>query len=185
MINRKIFFDEIRPLFGTLKTLQVSGLTAYLDFYENNTDLMPINQFAYVLATVFHETGQKMKPVVEIGKGIGKSYGVKDKVTGQIYYGRGGVQITWKDNYKRIGDLLHIDLVNNPDLALVESNSVKIAMFGMAFGWFTGRKLDHYITPIKCDYVGARVIINGTDRAVLIAGYADKFLWALEKAKTD
>lgn len=182
MINRKIFFDEIRPLFGTLKTSQVYGLISYLDFYEDNLELMKLNQFAYVLGTVFHETGGKMKPVIEIGKGIGKAYGVKDKVTGQIYYGRGGVQITWKDNYQRIGKLINVDLVNNPDLALVESNSVKIAMFGMSFGWFTGRKLDHYITPVKCDYIGARAIINGTDRAVLIAGYTDKFLEALEKA---
>lgn len=172
-------------MFGKLNTLQVSGLTAYLNFYEDNLELMPMNQFAYVLGTVFHETGKKIRPVIEIGKGIGKPYGVKDKVTGQIYYGRGGVQITWKDNYQRIGKLINVDLVNNPDLALVESNSVKIAMFGMAFGWFTGRKLDHYITPLKCDYVGARAIINGTDRAVLIAGYADKFLESLEKAKTD
>jgi hypothetical protein len=182
MINRKIFFDEVRPLFVKLKTSQVAGLTAYLNFYEDNLELMPINQFAYVLATVFHETGQKMKPVIEIGKGIGKDYGAKDKTTGQVYYGRGGVQITWKDNYQRIGKLLNIDLLNNPDLALVETNSVKIAMFGMSFGWFTGRKLDHYITPLKADYVEARRIINGTDRAVLIAGYADKFLKALEMA---
>lgn len=183
MINKIIFFKEIKPLFGSFKVQQISGCDDYLDYYDENSDLMTNAQFAYVLATVFHETGAKMKPVIEVGKGIGKPYG--KLINGKAYYGRGGVQITWIDNYRRVGVSINQDLVNNPDLALVPSVSVEIAMKGMVLGWFTGKKLSDYITDTKTDFINARRIMNGTDRAVLIAGYADKFLKALKKAKAD
>lgn len=49
----------------------------------------------------------------------------------------------------------------------------------MIEGWFTGRKLDHYFLDSKIDYVNARRIINGFDRAKDIAKYADYFEKAL------
>jgi hypothetical protein len=52
----------------------------------------------------------------------------------------------------------------------------------MVLGLFTGKKLSDYIGPGKCDYVAARRIINGTDRARLIAGYARSFQDALKQA---
>ena len=182
-INRDIFYKEIRPLFGTLKTGQITGVNSYLDYYDDNQDLMSIPQFAYVLSTVFHETGTKMQPVIETGKGIGKEYG--KLINGRAYYGRGGVQLTWISNYRNVGVAIHQDLVSNPELALVPSISVEIAMKGMALGWFTTRKLSDFITDERVDFVNARRIINGMDRAVLIGGYAMKFLGALLKAKTD
>jgi predicted chitinase len=30
------------------------------------------------------------------------------------YYGRGLVQLTWRNNYKKMGDLLGLDLVHHP-----------------------------------------------------------------------
>ena len=45
----------------------------------------------------------------------------------------------------------------------------------MKLGTFTGKKLDDYVTLSKSDFVSARRIINGTDRADLIAGYAEQF----------
>ena len=181
MINRDIFYREIRPLFGTLKTGQVMGMNVKLDYYDDNQDLMSIPQFAYVLGTNFHETKQKMQPVREDGRGIGKPYG--RMIKGRAYYGRGDVQLTHDYNYKKVGVSINQDLVNNPDLALVPSISVEIAMKGMVLGWFTTKKLSDFITEEKVDFVNARRIINGMDRAVLIAGYATKFLNALDKAK--
>jgi hypothetical protein len=52
---------------------------------------------------------------------------------------------------------------------------------GMKEGWFTDRKLSDYITLYKSDFRNARKIVNGMDKADLIAGYAveyDKLLRA-------
>nr|AIA94647.1 CAZy families GH19 protein [uncultured phage] len=56
------------------------------------------------------------------------------------------------------------------------ANAVKIMFRGMAEGWFTGKKLNDYLTPGKpLDWVNARRIINSTDKAATIAGYAKSF----------
>jgi hypothetical protein len=49
----------------------------------------------------------------------------------------------------------------------------------MVTGKFTGKKLSDYISGSSVDYIGARRIINGTDRASLVAGYARSFQHAL------
>ena len=42
----------------------------------------------------------------------------------------------------------------------------------MREGWFTGKRLSDYISNEDIDYLGARAIINGSDRATQIADYA-------------
>jgi putative chitinase len=66
------------------------------------------------------------------------------------------------------------DLVNHPELALDPKIAYRIMSDGMRHGSFTGKKLSDYIHGTTADYYGARRIINGTDRAELIAGYASK-----------
>lgn len=46
---------------------------------------------------------------------------------------------------------------------------------GMRHGSFTGASLAHYTHEGILDYVNARRIINGTDQAATIAGYAQRF----------
>lgn len=47
---------------------------------------------------------------------------------------------------------------------------------------FTGVGLPRYIRGSRCDYVNARRIVNGTDRASLIAGYAKEFEQILHRS---
>lgn len=54
-----------------------------------------------------------------------------------------------------------------------------ILIEGMRLGRFTGRKLDDYFAAGKTDRIGARRIINGRDRAELVAGYGRTFHAAL------
>lgn len=183
-MNRQKFFDTIRPMFGgKLTTPQVEGMEAILN--ENEVRKLPVPQLAYILATTFHETAKTMQAIEEYGKGKGRPYGKKLKMNGkpyttpdQIYFGRGFVQLTWYENYEKMGKLLGIDLLNNPALALKTDIATRIIFEGMIRGTFTGKKLDDYLKGKK-DYAGARKIINGTDKKDLIAGYAVKFESAL------
>src|SRR5215467_14986249 len=150
MIQRKYFYDSVRgSLFGgSLTQEQVDGMTILLSRgEEEGTD---DRHLAYILATTFHETAQTMAPIAEYGKGKGKPYGVPDAQTGQTYYGRGYVQLTWKDNYatqdKKLG--LGGALVKNADLALDPSIALKVIFGGMYDGDFTGVGLPKYITCV-------------------------------------
>lgn len=178
-IDKPYFFDTVRmSLFGgRLSQKQVVGMEAIID----KADLSN-KQLAYVMATVCHETAKTFEPIEEYGKGRGKRYGRKEKMSGakyttpdKIYFGRGFVQLTWFENYEKFQKLLGIPLLANPDLALDLNNSVDILLLGMERGLFTGRKLSDYINLSKKDYRNARRIVNGLDRADLIAGYAVKF----------
>ena len=185
MINRSQFFAAIRPLFKRLSQSQVDGLNFLLDAFEQDGGLS-VQEMAYMLATAYHETAATMLPIEEYGKGRGRKYGQNIDIDGSrykglphIYYGRGYVQLTWLTNYKRAGDKICVDLVNHPELALNPTYAAQIMIAGMREGWFTGKKLSDYIST-KADYVGARRIINGTDKAQLIAGYAKQFESALK-----
>jgi putative chitinase len=196
-INRALLFDKVRkPLFsGILKAKQVQGIEAILNEWERQ-QLTDRRMLAYMLATAFHETAETMQPIKEFSRGKGLDYGKKLKMGGgpnkriaytipnQIYYGRGLVQLTWYENYKLMGRLLGIDLLNNPDLALQMDVSVQIMFEGMmqaasSFGDFTGRCLEQYFTKKTCDWVNARKIINGLDCAEKIANHAMIFNSAL------
>ena len=185
-IDRGIFFIQIRSLFGRMSQSQVEGLNSLLDAVGGCL----INEAAYMLATAYHETAHTMQPIEEYGKGRGRDYGKRLKMSRKpysdtlpLYYGRGYVQLTWYENYDKAGRLLGIDLLNKPELALDAAIAAKIMREGMIEGWFTGKKLNDYVGLRTADYVGARRIINGTDKANLIAGYAVAFELALRKAK--
>lgn len=187
MPDTKEFYAEIRPLFGGhLKQNQVDGIQAILKATADS-GITDDRKTAYILATVFHETAKTMQPINEFGKGAGHDYGKKLKMGGgpgkripyttpdELYYGRGYVQLTWYENYESMGKLLHIDLLDNPDLALQPAIAAAIMIKGMTKGSFTGVGLDRYFTDQRTDWVNARKIINGLDQAQTIAGYAKTF----------
>ncbi len=151
------------------------------------TDLRMIS---YILATTYWETGAYgqryiYEPIPEQGKGRDKPYGVPHKKTGKVYYGRGFVQLTWFDNYERFTKILYrlgfeVDLISNPDLALKPEIATLIMVIGMRDGKFTGADLDDYFDPIKSDWFNARKIINGKDRAVIIADIAKEIYYIIK-----
>lgn len=178
--ERAKFYDSVRTsLFdGTLSQSQVDGMEFLFAEYESRPGFQA-RWFAYLLATAFHETAQTMQPIEEYGKGHGRPYGKKDPLTGEAYYGRGYVQLTWKANYEKMGRKLKVGLVNSPDLALDHKIAAQIIFTGMMDGDFTGVGLSTFFSRTRTDWVGARRIINGTDRAQLIAGYGKLFHAAL------
>ena len=176
------FFTHIKPLFSNKFTQkQVDGINHILSAIVN-AGITDLRYIAYILATVFHETANTMQPIKEYGRGKGYDYGKKLKMSRKpyvspdvIFYGRGLVQLTWFENYASMGKLLKIDLLNNPDLALYPDISAQIMIKGMTKGFFTGKALSNYFNEKVSDWVNARKIINGLDKAVQIADYAKIF----------
>lgn len=171
MIDKKTFYQKIRDvkLFDSLTHLQVQCLDILIDEWDK-TNIEDLRQFAYLLGTIYHETGFKMIPVTENGS--------ENYLKSKPYYpfiGRGFVQITWKRNYEAFGKILGINLINNPDNALDPFISANIAVIGMTKGKFTGVSLSKYFNSVKEDWLNARRIINGLDKAEVIANYAKRF----------
>lgn len=193
MKNPKIFYDTIKPKLypAGMDQHQVDGMNFLITGMAQH-QISDLRWAAYMLATVYHECSKTMQPVHEGGKGEGHNYGKMIKHSGvpyvlplEIYYGRGFVQLTWYENYQLMGRLLHLDLLNNPELAMVPEHALAIMIEGMtkgssSFGDFTGVCLEMFFTPTKTDWIGARKIINGTDKAELIAGYAQVFYKGLQ-----
>lgn len=200
MLNRTTFFAYARraPFGGRLLQDQVSGMEAILKAWEAS-GLTNLDWLAYMLATAFHETNATMQPIKELGGAayLTKNYDVKGRDPararsmgntepgdGPRYCGRGYVQLTWKVNYQKASKVVGADLVKNPDLAMKPNYAAAIMINGMVNGWFTGKKLADYFGSGECDAVNARRIINGTDKAKLIAGYFEAFKGAVEAADT-
>lgn len=186
MIDRPKFYNCIRKnIFGKLTQAQVDSINAILD----ECLMLDNRQTAYVLGTAYHETAHTMLPIEEYGKGKGRRYGKKVKMSGEpydypdkLYYGRGFVQLTWYENYEMLGKILNIPLLEQPELALDTKIAAKILVKGMKYGLFTGKSLDDYFNMSKEDWINARRIVNGLDKAELVAQYAQKFYYCLENA---
>lgn len=182
MLDRKTFFDRIRPLFGgTISQSQVDGINVMLDEWEARHPDGDLRWLADMLATAKWETAHTMQPIREYGLGAGHPYGVPDPETGQTYYGRGLVQLTWKYNYQSLGAKLGVDLVHQPDLALDSKIATDILFVGMEGGLFSPpHSLPRYFNGEWEDWINARKIINGLDHASQIAGIGRAFLAALQ-----
>lgn len=194
-MNRVVFHAEINKLLfnGRINSAQIAGINFKLDAFDK-AGITDNRWKAYMLATSYHETAKTMQPIEEYGKGKGRPYGQKIMYNGKpyihpdkIYYGRGDVQLTWYENYSLMGKLLNIPLLEQPELALNPEVSARIMIEGMTKGRsnrgdFTGVSLETYFNNHRSDPVQARRIVNGLDKAHLIAGYYYKFLEAIKKA---
>lgn len=203
-LNVEEFFAALRKkdnlLFGTnISQRQVDGLQALLDAgrFESRVHL------AHVLAEVYWETGGGMYPVKETVYRNSKDKNPSDATViarldrawkkGQLvwvkvpywregFFGRGQIQVTHKDNYKKASAIVDIDLVAHPERALELPVSAEIAVEGCKAGIFTGKKLSDFDKPDGYDHANARMIVNGDWKVVgpHIVRYAEKFESALK-----
>lgn len=197
MINRITFQNRLKTnqLYpNPLTQGQLQGFNALIDAWEAFPAFVDIRWLAYIMATVYHEVNKTMQPIAEYGKGKGKPYGNKFKYGGgpgkrvvyttpdKLYYGRGHVQNTWYEIYEKLTNANKFgwDFLNDPDLLLTMKPSVWATFYGMTTGLYTGRKLAHYFDGKKEDPLNARKIINGTDKAELIALYYHRFMECLK-----
>lgn len=133
-------------------------------------------QIAYVLATADHETNHTFKPVEEAYWVRNADAWRRRNLRYYPFYGRGYVQLTWERNYRSYSDLIGIDLAADPTEALRHDISLFVIVQGMKIGGFTGKKLEDYVRPGHVDFVRARRVINGNDRADDIADLARTYV---------
>lgn len=194
VLNLKAFYDGIRhALFkGRISHAQVNGIDGVLEAWEDHGTGL-VRHLSYVLATVHHETGGRMVPVRE---GLAKSdaqarrivrhrkYGKPAGPYAHVYYGRGHVQLTWLENYRRSSIDAGVDLVKNPDAMLDPVISARILVKGMLDGRWNGRgkELEAYLSRSRADYMNARRTVNVTDKWQRIKGLSLAYERALGAA---
>ncbi|MGB1390299.1 MAG: hypothetical protein ACPG61_15585 [Paracoccaceae bacterium] len=205
-MKRAAFYASLRErnsgVFGTrLSEGQVQGMEGILDAFKTHGDGKP-DTLAYALASAYHETGARMVPVREgfantdegarravanlaIKRGPKSAvarYSKPDGPYGHVYYGRGHVQLTWLDNYRRSSADAGTDLVKYPDQMLDPVVSARVLIKGLLDGRWNGqgKGIRYYLD--KGDLKNARRTVNVLDKWAQIAGYHKAFLRAIEAA---
>ena len=202
-IDIDFFIENYVIYFGLITPQKTNSLTRVLlgveKYYNEENKNINVYHLAYMLATIEHETGSTYNPVEEANWLVWKSrqkyfekmydpilgnpenrkkMAIKNGNTtqgdGAKYFGRGYVQITWKNNYKKMQNKFGVPLVKYPSLALENELAIKILIYGSETGYFTGIKLSDHINDLKKDYLNARKVINGLDKAKIIEGHANK-----------
>lgn len=199
IVNPKAFFDAWREGFGPMSPSEVDGVNAIIAEAEALGWSDP-RWLANVLAQVYHETGGQMEPVKETVYSYSTDRDPSDATVkarlekawakGQLpwvktpywrtgWFGRGLIQLTHEDNYRKLGDRIGVDLVGDPDQALVLTTAAQIACIGMAEGLFTNAGLGDHFDANTDDPLNARRIVNGMDRAAVVAAHHEKALRAV------
>jgi predicted chitinase len=152
-----------------------AGVIAAIRWECDKQGLSLPSQKAYAIATTEHETAGSFQPVREGYYLGGKAAAFQRSLTYYPYYGRGFVQLTWKRNYQIYSDILGIDLVSDPDKALNPNVALFVLVHGLKNGTFTGKRLGDFVKEGRTDFVNARRVINGLDRALDIAEIAKRY----------
>ena len=122
--------DELRRIMPNCATAK---RTEYLPFIQQAMQEFAITSYlreAAFLAQLAHESGE-LRYMEELASGAAyegrKDLGNTQPGDGKRYKGRGPIQLTGRANYKKYGDLLGIDLTNNPTVAATKEVGFRIA----------------------------------------------------------
>ncbi|MCP4933340.1 MAG: hypothetical protein GY927_03840 [bacterium] len=208
-VDEKVFFDKVKKIIhrSGMTSIEFQTYKQIINYWNDHPDMEDRRWLAYVMATAYHET--RLRPVREGFKTsdkaarkhvrwmynkriISQPYHLADRETGQVYYGRGYVQLTWAQNYKKMGKAIGMgdQLYRNPDLVLNPDIASQVLFVGMLQGHFRyskkrrprgKQKLKLFFNKTSSNWYGARNIINGDLRknGNRIAGYGKKYNQAI------
>jgi len=182
-VDRDRFFPSarIKVFGGSMSQGQVDGINNILNTWEAISTSNDVRWLANTLGQCMWESARTFQPVREafyLGEPAAEEY--RKRLRYYPYYGRGLIQITWEENYKKFSSIVGVDLVQNPDAALEPHTSAKIAVIGMEYGSFTGQGLANFFSADKDDPLHARTIVNGMDHAFEIEQLHVGFLESLK-----
>lgn len=180
MIDLPKFLAHVTPTAfgGSMTAPQSEGCKTLINAWEKHYAAGGDKRWlAYLLATAKWETGHTMQPVRE-AFWLSEEWR-KNNLRYYPFYGRGYVQTTWEDNYRKFSPLAGVDLVADPDRALDPDIAAVIAIVGMERGMFTGLGLPRYFSATVDDPLNARKIINGLDKAAEVEALYRQFWGAL------
>ena len=202
---RELFLSDFPTRTGiSLSDGMRDALLFLLDRLERDAGFTMLRELAYVLATIQWETGGALQPVRE--RRVSRARAPRDRESQDRYwstgfYGRGYIQITWRENYERAEKRLRGVTIEsntrrltigsgtfttNPDLLLNREVAYLVCSRGMREGWFTARRLGEFIQDGRApDYVGARRVVNGVDNAAEIAEIACRYELLLRAASRE
>ena len=176
---------------GGYTTKFPNSLRKVLEFAADDKNLNSINHLAYLLATAKVESDYSLerwesdyvcgkagvkyvnKPCqsainyycsTQGGKADYCSGKPVDK-NGLPYFGRGLIQITWKDNYKKYGEKIGVNLVDDPEKIFVPENSYNVAV-----AYLTNKKGKSKKSTFdwldEGNLVQARISVNGGTKEI-------------------
>jgi hypothetical protein len=127
------------------------------------------NNLVAAIATTYVET-RGFAPIEEGGKGGGRHGN---------YYGRGFIQLTWREGYERCGKALGLDLVGNPGLALQPEIAARV----FVWYWTKGTSYDIRTFAEKGDWANVRSLVNaGTIGKIGICWGKEVYFPCIERA---
>jgi putative chitinase len=128
--NQMVTDDELRQIMPNCSS---EKRTLYLTFIQQamqEFDIVAYLREAAFLAQLAHESAE-LRYMEEIASGAAyegrRDLGNTQPGDGKRYKGRGPIQLTGRANYKKYGELLNLDLINDPTIAATPEVGFRIA----------------------------------------------------------
>jgi len=122
--------DELRQIMPNCPAARRADYLPYIQAAMQEFQITSYLREAAFLAQLAHESGE-LRYMEELASGAAyegrKDLGNTQPGDGKRYKGRGPIQLTGRANYKKYGDLLGVDLINNPTIAATKEVGFRIA----------------------------------------------------------